>query len=85
MNSDDNEPRITGASAGLSERENSAETDAKACLGRSFLLRLWSCSESDNSSWRASLEDPHTGERIGFASLEHLFAYLMELSERPCV
>jgi hypothetical protein len=27
------------------------------------------------------LEDPHTGERLGFATLEQLFAYLMERTE----
>jgi hypothetical protein len=31
--------------------------------------------------WRASLEVPETGRRIGFASLEQLFAYLMDVSE----
>jgi hypothetical protein len=48
---------------------------------RSFLLRLW-CVDTANSCWHASLEDPHTGERIGFASLEQLFAFLMEQVER---
>lgn len=32
-------------------------------------------------SWRASLEDLRTGERLGFASLEQLFVYLMEQVE----
>ncbi|MBI5878292.1 MAG: hypothetical protein HZB53_11635 [Chloroflexi bacterium] len=48
---------------------------------RSYLLRLWRA-ETLGQGWRASLEDPRTGERIGFASLEQLFAYLMELAER---
>ena len=48
---------------------------------RSFLLRLW-CVDTADSCWHASLEDPHTGERIGFASLEQLFAFLMEQVER---
>ncbi len=48
---------------------------------RSYLLRLW-CAETPDQCWRASLEDPHTGERIGFASLEQLFAFLMEQVER---
>ena len=43
---------------------------------RSYLLRLW-CEKPDRR-WRASLEDPRTGKRIGFASLEQLFAFLME-------
>ncbi len=47
---------------------------------RSYLLRLW-CADALDQCWRASLEDPHTGERIGFASLEQLFTFLMEQVE----
>ncbi len=47
---------------------------------RSYLLRLWR--EVPDRGWRASLEDPRTGKRIGFASLEHLFAFLMEQVDR---
>ncbi len=43
---------------------------------RSYLLRLW-C-EAPDRDWRASLQDPRTGKRFGFASLEQLFAFLME-------
>jgi hypothetical protein len=48
-----------------------------------YLLRLWQTSSDPPSAlvWRASLEDPHTGERIGFATLDHLFAYLIEQVE----
>ena len=42
----------------------------------SYLLRLWRTSKE--SPWRASLEDPQTGERRGFGSLEALFAFLRE-------
>jgi hypothetical protein len=42
----------------------------------SYLLRLWLAGDSDPPQWRASLEDPFTGERKGFASLEALFNYL---------
>jgi hypothetical protein len=50
---------------------------------RAYLLRLWvSDSEtSDKAGWRASLEDSHTGERLGFASLEQLFAFLITSTE----
>jgi hypothetical protein len=41
-----------------------------------YLLRLWQVSEGKNAVWRASLEDPHTGERRGFATLQELFTYL---------
>ncbi len=47
---------------------------------RSYLLRLWR-SETSDKSWRASLEDSHTGQRIGFATLEQMFAFLMEQVE----
>jgi hypothetical protein len=43
-----------------------------------YLLRLWRSDSDDRSAWRASLEDPHTGERRGFADLESLFAFLKE-------
>ena len=48
---------------------------------RSYLVRLWRV-ETPGQSWRASLEDPRTGQRIGFASLEQLFAFLMEQVDR---
>lgn len=47
---------------------------------RSYLLRLW-CADTGGRCWRASLEDLRTGERIGFASLERLFDFLMEQIE----
>jgi len=49
---------------------------------QSYLLRLWrvrsrAASPSHEASiWRASLEHPHTGERVGFASLDDLVEYL---------
>lgn len=75
------EPRVTGQPSSMSGGNNSAERDANAGLGRSFLLRLWSSGEPCNCAWQATLEDPHTGQRVGFANLEYRFAYLMELSE----
>jgi len=48
---------------------------------RVYILRVWR-TESPVLTWRASLEDPRTGERIGFENLEHLFAFLMEQTER---
>ena len=48
----------------------------------SFLLRMWCVDETGRSNWRASLEMPETGERIGFANLEQLFIYLIDLSDR---
>ena len=57
------------------------DTDTLAAQRRSYLLRLWCTGESGCREWRASLEDPHSGERVGFSNLEHLFAYLMEVAE----
>jgi len=50
----------------------------------SYILRLWRVDQSNASDWRASLEIPETGKRLGFASLEQLFAYLIDLSEGNC-
>ena len=41
----------------------------------SYLLRLWREVEG-TAVWRASLQDPRTGERVGFASLDDMFKYL---------
>jgi hypothetical protein len=49
---------------------------------RSYILRLWCVDGPQTAEWHASLEDPSTKERFGFSSLEQLFAFLMELSER---
>jgi hypothetical protein len=43
-----------------------------------YLLRIWQVKDPGQLVWRASLEDPHTGERQGFASLEALIAFLRE-------
>jgi hypothetical protein len=42
----------------------------------SYLLRLWRVSDEEGPVWRASLKSAHSGERLGFASLEELFDYL---------
>lgn len=44
---------------------------------RSYLLRLWRIG-GEAATWRGSIESPHTGERLGFGSLDDLFAYLQE-------
>jgi hypothetical protein len=48
----------------------------------SYLLRLWRANgdeaqgRDEKALWRASLEDAHTGERCGFASLDQLCGFL---------
>lgn len=48
---------------------------------RAFLLRLWR--EGEGLPWRATLEDPHTGERFNFATLERLFEFLTATGAPP--
>ena len=44
----------------------------------SYLLRLWREKGSASIQWRASLQDPHSGQRVGFAHLDELVAFLRE-------
>jgi len=48
---------------------------------RSFLLRLWQVKYNDEEAWHASLEDPHTGERYGFGTLEALIKFLLQQTQ----
>jgi len=41
-----------------------------------YLLRLWREKGGRTTQWRASLQHPHSGERVGFANLEELFGFL---------
>lgn len=41
----------------------------------SYLLRLWREGEGGRR-WRASLHNPHTGQRLGFGSVDDLVEYL---------
>jgi hypothetical protein len=50
----------------------------------SYLLRVWLVGNSHTPQWRASLEDPFSGERNGFASLEALFGYLHQQIGPDC-
>lgn len=44
-----------------------------------YMLRLWQAgSHGGRPVWRASLEDPHTGERLAFGEMTELFAFLSE-------
>ena len=48
----------------------------------SYLLRLWRTGKE--SAWKASLEDPQTGERRGFGSLEALVHFLQQQLSEGC-
>ena len=50
---------------------------------RAYLLRLWQVRSGGQLVWRASLEDVHSGERHGFATLvDLLITYLWQASSR---
>jgi hypothetical protein len=52
---------------------------------RAYLLRFWQEAgrySGASAEWRFSLEDPHTGERLGFASMEKLAAFLRQTMSR---
>lgn len=41
-----------------------------------YLVGLWLVENDEQTGWRATLENAHTGERQGFSSLEGLLSYL---------
>lgn len=43
----------------------------------SYILRLWR-EVKPGSRWLSSLQNPITGERIGFADMDELFAFLRQ-------
>ncbi|MFW6069571.1 MAG: hypothetical protein ACOC9X_00885 [bacterium] len=45
-----------------------------------YLLRFWR--DNGQASWRASLEDPHTGESFRFSSAQRLYDFLNELMHK---
>ena len=47
---------------------------------QAYLLRLWEERPHADwpAEWRFSLEDPHTGERRGFADFDTLIAFLRQ-------
>jgi hypothetical protein len=47
----------------------------------SFLLRLWRVEAKPAAVWRASLEDPKTGRRKGFANPNALMQFLRSLTD----
>jgi len=56
---------------------NALENAAQPSDHLSYLLRLWRM-QGDGAAWRCSVESPHTGERLGFGSLDELIAFLRE-------
>lgn len=64
----------------MNEKAKQSQKDLMHSHRHSFLLRLWRADVPGSFHWQASLEIPETGQRIGFASLEELFGYLMDLT-----
>ncbi len=52
---------------------------------QAYLLRIWRDDQrsKDDSPWRFSLEDPHTGARRGFQDLELLMTFLRAQIDAP--
>ncbi len=46
-----------------------------------YLLRLWLKNQNNEWSWRIYLENIHTGEHHGFASMDNLIIFLKEIEE----
>lgn len=46
---------------------------------RSFLLRMWCVKQDHEITWRASLQDPRTGEQVFFNTREALDEFLCKL------
>jgi hypothetical protein len=51
---------------------------AKGTVYHSYLLRIWQTGDDESCTWRASLEQPGTRARRGFASLDELFRFLRD-------
>lgn len=49
----------------------------------SYLLRLWKVPDDEGGHWYALLEDPVTGQRIGFKGIHALTAFLHALTHDP--
>jgi len=54
--------------------------DSEESTYHSFLLRLWLVNDNGRPAWRASLEQPRTGERKGFSNLDDLGLFLEQLT-----
>jgi len=43
---------------------------------RAYLLRLWQVDDGTRATWRASLQDVRSGQRLGFAGLDEAMAHI---------
>ncbi len=47
---------------------------------QSFLLRMWISHDAEETSWQASLEDPHTRHIVTFHSEKELIQFIRKLT-----
>jgi len=45
---------------------------------QAYLLRLWRAGSGESARWHASLQEAHKGQRMEFASLDDLVAFLKQ-------
>ena len=62
----------------MDPNEISDSTSNHSSVYHAFLLRIW---RTEPWMWQASLQDAKGGQRLGFDSLEALFAYLMGMTD----
>jgi hypothetical protein len=58
----------------------------RATTYRAYMLRMWREDTNivgEKPRWRLSLEDPYTGYRTGFATVQALCAYLISQTATP--
>lgn len=60
------------------EKHTQQEKNREENCYRIFLLTIW---QEDSETWRFQLEDPRSGERIGFAGLEPLVSGLQSVMD----
>ncbi len=48
-----------------------------------YMLRLWRTRSHGQLVWRASLENAHTAERVTFASIDALLAFIADKARPP--
>jgi hypothetical protein len=72
----DAETKLPTTAAAIRTSMNIEPVSTKQPVYLSYLLRLWRTPTAGEAAWRASLENPQTGERRGFASLDAMVAYL---------
>lgn len=64
----------------LKNKTDRSQIDLNYANRQTYILRMWCIDQREGVNWQSSLEIPETGIRIGFASLEELFDYLINLT-----